>query len=337
MSLEIRPFRLFQKLPLYLLKLRLTAENRPGYIIPTLTFFLAMASSVFLALYLTATFVLTSIGIHPDAPSKICRAYQTIFPPENAEAWLIRQMIRTKYNKVGEIPKIIHQISWHPDLSRDFLTKISKWKANKTYQYRFWTRNDVRELFTEKYPQYLSLFDVLGDELLLAPFILHQYGGIFVDLRLEPTGSLDQILTNGKCIMARIPQLYSLILYKTDVTATSLFMASVPRHPFLEYLLLLLPTQDTSKCPQMDKRTAPVLQNVFSSYKTTVKNIAEPVLQEFDVKIIPSNKDVVNWSDVNIILRQKAEKRCRHINRHFGFKREEDSQIPCEYLNKHDL
>lgn len=335
MSLEIRPFRLFQKLPLYLLKLRLTAKNRPGYVILTLTFFLAMASSIFLALYLTATFVLTSIGIHPDAPSKICRAYQTIFPPENAEAWL-KQTIQTKHDKSGEIPKIIHQISWHPDVSGDFLRKIAKWKTDKKYHYRIWTRNDLRILLTEKYPQYLQLFDVLGDELLLAPFILHHYGGIFIDLRLEPTGSLDQFLMNGKCITSRIPQLYSLILYKSDVTVTSLFMASVPRHPFLEYLLLLLPTQDTSKCPQVEKRTAPVLQNVLSSYKTTLKNTAD-VSEEFAVKTIPSNNDVVNWSDVNIILRQKAEKKCRHINRHFGWKSEEDKKIPCEYLNKHNL
>lgn len=334
MSLEIRPFRLFQRLPLYLLKLRLTAKNKPGYVILTLIFFLALASSVFLALYLTATFVLTSIGIHPDSPSKICRAYKTIFPPENAEAWL-RQTIQPKYDNAGEIPKIIHQISWHADAGEDFLRKMVKWKASKKYQYIFWTRNDVRQLLTEKYPQYLPLFDVLGDELLMAPFILHHYGGIFVDLRLEPTGSLDKILMDGKCIIARVPKLYSMIFYKTDVTVTSLFMASVPRHPFLGYLLLLLPTQDTSKCPQAEKRTAPVLHNVFSSYKTILKNIGE-VSQEFDVKTIPSNNEVANWSDVNTILRQKAEKRCRHINRHFGWKNEEDKKIPCEYLNKRD-
>jgi len=90
------------------------------------------------------------------------------------------------------IPKIIHQIfpkdenNWHPIWKRCF----SSWEKNfprNEYNHVYWNDDDDLSNFVKDYyPMYFCFFENLPSKImkidLAKYFILHQYGGIYVDM-----------------------------------------------------------------------------------------------------------------------------------------------------------
>ncbi|KAJ3070800.1 hypothetical protein HK102_006588, partial [Quaeritorhiza haematococci] len=102
-----------------------------------------------------------------------------------------------------EIPPIIHQ-SWKThELPLKFRAWSNTWKENHPHwEYRLWTDNDNRRLVEEHYPWFLPTFESFPHNIMRVDSVrvlyLHKYGGVYADLDVESTGSLDQaFLSDG--------------------------------------------------------------------------------------------------------------------------------------------
>ncbi|KAI5450832.1 hypothetical protein NCC49_002574 [Naganishia albida] len=128
------------------------------------------------------------------------------------------------------MPRIIHQ-TWKSDVLPDKWRKI--WmecrEGMPDYEYMLWTDAQSRRFISEKYPQFLAMFDGYEYPIQRADairyFILHHFGGVYMDLdigckrRLEPliSGDWDVLLPRTK-----------------PVGVSNDLIFSAKRHPFME-------------------------------------------------------------------------------------------------------
>lgn len=124
------------------------------------------------------------------------------------------------------IPKIIHQT--YKDTNIPEKWKPSQLKCqefNPDYQYIMWTDDMARDFISEEYPWFLKTFDSYKYNIQRADviryFALIHYGGIYIDLDVACSRSLDPLLTVPAFVRKTLPTGIS-----NDV------MGSVPRHPF---------------------------------------------------------------------------------------------------------
>ncbi|KAF8318206.1 glycosyltransferase family 32 protein, partial [Clavulina sp. PMI_390] len=126
------------------------------------------------------------------------------------------------------IPRIIHQ-TWKTD------TLPERWKAvSKTctsimpdYEYMLWTDASSRNFIAKEYPWFLATFDGYTYNIQRADairyFVLHHYGGVYLDLDVGCLRPLDPLLQ------------FSVILPKTiPVGVSNDLMFSAKGHPFME-------------------------------------------------------------------------------------------------------
>lgn len=140
------------------------------------------------------------------------------------------------------VTKILHQTYKSADnVPEDWKTPQQKWKQfceSNGWEYRFWTDTDNRRLVAEHYPWFLEKYDSYKYGIQRADvarsFILHRYGGVYVDLDVAPRGdAFDKVI-----------QMYenqSVILAKTGTNnqfgnqdLTNFIMASEPGSTFWE-------------------------------------------------------------------------------------------------------
>src|SRR5436309_2112710 len=102
----------------------------------------------------------------------------------------------------SEIPKKFHQI-WFQGQARMPARYLAYQKALKDlhpgYEYEFWDEPRIAHLLQRRYPTFYQLWCSLPfmiqkiDAAKL--FILHRYGGIYMDLDMEPIRSIEPLLT----------------------------------------------------------------------------------------------------------------------------------------------
>ena len=92
------------------------------------------------------------------------------------------------------IPRIIHQ-TWKstqvPEAFREFQRK---WQAlHPGYEYRLWTDDDNRTFVEREFPEHVPLYRSFTREIFRADLVrylyLAKFGGIYVDLDVEPLRS----------------------------------------------------------------------------------------------------------------------------------------------------
>jgi mannosyltransferase OCH1-like enzyme len=142
------------------------------------------------------------------------------------------------------IPRIIHQ-TWKSDhIPAEWEGLRKTWRRlNPEWEYRLWTDDDNLELVAKHYPWFLDIYKGYDQGIKRADaaryFIMHQCGGVYVDLDFEALRPLDELVM-GKVLLLgwepqdhvdREPALRSRALTKILGNA---FLASVPRHPFWE-------------------------------------------------------------------------------------------------------
>jgi mannosyltransferase OCH1-like enzyme len=130
-----------------------------------------------------------------------------------------------------KIPRIIHQ-TWKEK------TLPPQWQAvrdecahmHPDYKYMLWTDADSRKFLVDNYPWFLPIFDAYPYPIQRADairyFILHKYGGIYMDLDVGCLRRLDPLLR------------FEVVLPKTiPVGVSNDVMASAPGHPFMDHLI----------------------------------------------------------------------------------------------------
>jgi mannosyltransferase OCH1-like enzyme len=105
---------------------------------------------------------------------------------------------------LGNIPRIIHRTWKDKDIPYDIFRKewVESWeKYNPDWEFRFYTDDDIDRFMAEHYPQYVELLEGYDQKIKKVDafryFLLHRYGGMYVDLDFECYRPIDGLFTEG--------------------------------------------------------------------------------------------------------------------------------------------
>lgn len=157
------------------------------------------------------------------------------------------------------IPSFIHQ-TWKDANPPPGLFKpewIASWKsAHPGWRYRLWTDADNRRLIQEAFPWFLDTYDAYPLDIHRADavryFILHRFGGVYVDLDFQSLRSISPLLASSRLVLGLMGQ------DKTFPDAIpNAFMASVPQHPLWPHMFEALRAH--AHVGRVEERTGPIL------------------------------------------------------------------------------
>jgi len=175
------------------------------------------------------------------------------------------------------IPHIIHQTWKTQDIPSKWIPYQASWqKFHPDWKYRFTTDEDNRKFFAEFYPEFLSIYDAYPLDInraeLYRYFAVYHHGGIYVDMDFEALRPMDELLRDQQILFGYEPASHhSPFMIQTrglSQVVCNAFLASVPHHPFWEYLQRLL----------VENQHAPTLFDQTSCYLLTraCNSYAEP-------------------------------------------------------------
>jgi hypothetical protein len=150
-----------------------------------------------------------------------------------------------------EVPRIIHQI-WRSQQIPDLFSKwMQSWKINHPdWHFWFWTDADCLRLIKERYPTFLELYQSYPEDINRADvtryFILYEFGGIYADLDMESSKSMELLLPNdtyGPCFLSQEPLEHAQWRWNVEQMACNALMACRRRHPFFASVLQQLQYQ----------------------------------------------------------------------------------------------
>lgn len=151
--------------------------------------------------------------------------------PRNSLAWELQ------FENVP-IPLILHQ-TWKSDNVPEPLAAFqARWRAlHPDFEYRLWTdaHNDafVRNEFPDLYELYRSFSREIYRADMVRCLYLLRFGGVYVDLDVEPLRSLQGFLADaGDCVLGSEPEAHAWKRRGKSTMACNAIMASVPGHPF---------------------------------------------------------------------------------------------------------
>ena len=147
------------------------------------------------------------------------------------------------------IPRIIHQ-TWKTNQIPDAWVEWQQsWlKHHPGWEYRLWTDEDNRRFIEKHYPWFLPTYNRYPEPIMRADavryFLLHHYGGVYVDLDFECLRSIDVLIEGQELVLGLEPaqhlQRYRAKKSVVHHLVSNAFMASVPGHSFwphvFEYL-----------------------------------------------------------------------------------------------------
>ncbi|KAF8529045.1 nucleotide-diphospho-sugar transferase [Hysterangium stoloniferum] len=183
------------------------------------------------------------------------------------------------------IPRIIHQ-TWKTETLPDRWKGVSQSCRDlmPDYKYMLWTDASSREFIEREYPWFLPTFDAYTYPIQRADairyFVLHYYGGVYLDLDVGCLRSLDPLLT------------FPVILPKTiPVGVSNDLMFSQKGHPFMEQTIRNLITFDLNyvlNYPTVMFSTGPMfLSAQYGLY--TASHPPSPDRPGGDVRILPKS------------------------------------------------
>eukprot|EP00049_Salpingoeca_infusionum_P019590 m.362570 g.362570 ORF g.362570 m.362570 type:complete len:336 (+) comp20645_c0_seq1:86-1093(+) len=130
------------------------------------------------------------------------------------------------------IPMIIHQTYKTEELPDQWKETPSLWKKHHPeWQYMFWSDEKNRDFISTHYPWFLEQFDAYPNNIQRADairyFILYHYGGVYVDMDIQPVRDLSPMLGDYGVVLPETP----------NIGLTNAFMASAKEHPFFEQVI----------------------------------------------------------------------------------------------------
>jgi mannosyltransferase OCH1-like enzyme len=143
------------------------------------------------------------------------------------------------------IPKILHQTWKDRQVPPVFADYVASWKANHPdWEYRLWTDDDNRRLIAEHYSWFLPTYDSYPKPIQRADavryFILHKYGGLYVDLDFLSFSPITPLLAGRTCVLGVEPPEHCR-QFKVAKLVCNALMAAVPEHPFFATVIRELP------------------------------------------------------------------------------------------------
>lgn len=152
-------------------------------------------------------------------------------------------------NAIQPIPRMIHQ-TWKTDvlppalevLRQSWLTRHPAW------QHVLWTDADLRAFLLRHYPWFIPTYDGYDEPIKRVDacryFILHHFGGVYIDLDFECLRPIDDLLRDETLLFGLEPAAHAA---EPGVRSRGLsqilcnaFMASAAGDPFWEYLFPFL-------------------------------------------------------------------------------------------------
>ena len=146
---------------------------------------------------------------------------------------------------MNAIPKIIHQIynmsGKDAEIRQDYCAYRDTWLKNHTHwEYRYWDHLSARKLIEEDYAWFLPVYDQYPHFIqrcdAVRYFILHRFGGLYVDMDIENLKPVDELFVN--CDLA---------LFKAVKGYANSAMASARGHPLWEAVFKELPLRVENK------------------------------------------------------------------------------------------
>ena len=149
-------------------------------------------------------------------------------------------------NGPARMEKIIHQTWKTTDIPHHYIEWVKTWiKNHPDWKYMFWTDESARKLISDKYPQLLPPYDMYLENIRRADamryVILHEYGGVYVDLDVESLSSLDSIVRKYSCILPQEPYEHPIIDSNFEHLVINALMACRSGHPLMKKFLETLP------------------------------------------------------------------------------------------------
>jgi inositol phosphorylceramide mannosyltransferase catalytic subunit len=127
---------------------------------------------------------------------------------------------------MSKIPKIIHQIFYQgeteiPDKYRDYRSSVQE--NHPHWKHMFWDEKNSRIFLEENYPWFLPVYDSYPYWIQrcdsIRYFILHYYGGFYIDMDIESLKAIDDLLEDYELIFSKLIDINNAII------------GSIPGHP----------------------------------------------------------------------------------------------------------
>ena len=178
------------------------------------------------------------------------------------------------------IPKIIHQIWTTADdkpMPAVVVELCDTWKENHPEcEYILWDRNLLHQFIKKYYYKYVYLLESYHYDIqridALKYFVLHHYGGVYVDVDSENIRNIFELLGEHDCYLSREQD------NLTSVLGNS-FIACQPQSQFVTWLLDRLEDAASNIPPELDKLNS-VLRStgpIFLTEAYTAFNAKEKV------------------------------------------------------------
>src|SRR5262245_1687646 len=150
---------------------------------------------------------------------------------------------------MNAIPLIIHQTWKNTDIPAEWQHyQASWWQHHPQWTYRLWTDEDNRRFIHTHYAWFLPTYDAYPEAIMRVDavryFLLHHYGGMYVDLDFECIQPLTPLLSHAALVLGvEPPEHTDMTLAREralDRIVCNALMASQPQHPFWEHVFTLL-------------------------------------------------------------------------------------------------
>ncbi|ELU12549.1 hypothetical protein CAPTEDRAFT_54872, partial [Capitella teleta] len=174
------------------------------------------------------------------------------------------------------IPHIIHQVWDTRDIPHFFHAWVSRWMdVNPGWGYWLWTIDDAKLLIGSQYPEYLALFESYPEVIHRADamryFILHHFGGVYMDLDMEPLKPLDNWTSNYDVVLSQECYEHTYVVRgESEPNIVNGVMFARPQHPFFLSAVKSLPDAANKYFGDFLQATGPVfLSRVLKEYLNT--------------------------------------------------------------------
>ncbi|EMD36796.1 glycosyltransferase family 32 protein [Gelatoporia subvermispora B] len=181
------------------------------------------------------------------------------------------------------IPRIIHQ-TWKSEELPDTWANLSQGCRDMMpdYEYTLWTDASARKFIAEQYPWFLDTYDTYSYPIQRADairyFVLHHFGGIYMDLDMGCLRRLDPLLVHSLILAETVP-----------VGVSNDLIFAERRHPFMDRVIRHLTAFDHHwllHYPTVMFSTGPMF--LSAQYATYISAHAEtPGMLRHEVSILP--------------------------------------------------
>lgn len=167
---------------------------------------------------------------------------------------------------MSTIPRVIHQTWRDGNLPPVLAGYRATWQRfHPDWEYRLWTDADNAEFIARHYPWFLPVYRAYPREIMRVDavryFLLHHYGGVYIDLDFECLQAMDPLLTGRTLLFGQEPELH--VRYhaaagsQLNRIVCNAWMACVPGHAFWRHLFRVL--QRNAGCPDTLDATGPMM------------------------------------------------------------------------------